>query len=181
MMSLAQPYGFDYKIGEVRMYEIMAETGELRQIENITPYLYDIGPNPSFVFEVEVEQLEGGSLLARRAELVVEQYMLLENNADSMYQGLELQYTDVMDSPAWTYHSPIPLQFTRSSHEGWITFTSAPTHLDFLDPENPITFARPLNYKILGFAYRFTLIPTRITDNDTNFANNSTQLTFLRP
>lgn len=178
---MAQSSMFDYKIEEVRMYEQVAETGELRQVESISSYLYDIGPNPAFVFEVEVIQLEGSSTLARRATLVVEQYLLLETHADSIYKGLNLQHPDAEATPAWTYHSPVSLPFTRSAHEQRITFTSSPVHLDFLDPDNAITFARPLNYKILGFAYRFALVPTRINDNDSNPQNNASQLTFLRP
>lgn len=177
----AQPASFDYGIDAVRMYEIEPASGQKRLLESLAPYLYDIGPKPLFVFEVDVIQRDGSSLLAGRANLKVERYLLLASDSDSTYMGIESSYPDVSTSPAWTYHGPVPLQFTRTATGNSVTFVSAPYQITFLDPEDPITFARPIGYKILGFAYRFALVPARVNQTDSNLRDNALQLEFLRP
>ena len=165
------------------MYEIDVENGEKKPLDNLQAYLYDIGPEPSVVFELEVEQLLAPSKEARRANIVVERYMLLKPNQHTVYDGLDSLHTNANDSLQWVYHGPVNLSFSRQTevHSSDVTFTSSPHQFTFLDPENPITFAKPLNYTIQGFAFRFALVPSSFLLQDENWSNNAYQLTFLKP
>ena len=179
---IAQSTIFDYRIDTVQLYELDPTSGEKRPIDDLAPYLYDIGPDPQFLFEVHVTQLDGGSRLARRANLVTERYLLLEALPDSTYSGLDNVHPDLSTSPAWVYHGPVALAFSRKAGKNnSVSFTSTPHQFPFLDPQNPITFARPIGYKILGFAYRFALVPANINHQDSNPKDNAVQLSFLRP
>ena len=164
------------------MYEVDAQRGDPQRVFSLEAHLYDIGPSPSFFFKVEVAQLAGSSPNASKASLRVERYMLLRANETSLYEGLDNAYPDAAASPAWVYHGPVALNFSRSTAgDSIVVFTSEPQQLSFLDPENPITFARPMDFKIIGFAYRFILTPTAIHQVDKNPSDNVFQLDFLKP
>ena len=164
------------------MYEVDAASGDTKQVSSLDAHLYDIGPMPHFFFKVEVAQLGGGSPNASRAALNVERYMLLRANGTSVYEGLSNAYPDAAAPPAWVYHGPVPLNFSRSTAgDSTVIFTSEPQQLSFLDPENPITYARPMDFKIIGFAYRFILTPASFHQRDINPADNAYQLEFLKP
>ena len=166
----------------MQMFEVDRANGDKQRIHNLEAYLYDIGPMPYFSFEVEAEQLTGSSPNAGKAKLNVERYMLLLANDVSVYEGLKNQFPDVEASPVWTYHGPVEMSFSRkSSSSKKVIFTSNPHQVTFLDPENPITFARPSDYTIIGFAYRFILTPISYLHQDHNPADNTFQLTFLKP
>ena len=164
------------------MFEVDPASGDTHRVSSLEAYLYDIGPNPYFFFKAEVEQLAGGSLNAGKTELIVERYVLLKAHEASVYKGLDNEYPDIDASPAWAYHGPVELSFSKSvASEAKVVFTSEPEQISFLDPENPVTFARPMDYKIVGFAYRFILLPASIHQHDKNPSDNTYQLTFLKP
>ena len=179
----AQKNGFDYGIKSVLMYEIDQQSDERKQIVNLEAYLYDIGPQPHFEFEITVEQITSPSWQAKKVDIVVERYALLKTNENAIYNGLDSIHPDAGDSTFWTYHGPVQITFTRSANKNnnEVTLTSNPYQFSFLDPKNPITFARPLNYTILGYAFRFSLQPSSIQEKDTDLSNNAYQLTFLKP
>ncbi|MFK7844403.1 MAG: hypothetical protein AB8G77_03810 [Rhodothermales bacterium] len=181
--SYGQKSAIDYRINKVEMFETDSHNGSKKPVPNLEAYLYDIGPMPSFTFEVEVEQLHGNSLNANKTDLIVERYILLKANDISVYEGLQNEHEDVNASPAWSYHGAVPLQFSRKASTGSnkVQFISKPYQISFLDPENPLTFARPANYTIIGYAFRFLLSPSSIHVKDKNPTNNAYQLTFLKP
>ncbi len=164
------------------MFEVDPSSGETKPVTSLAAYLYDIGPQPHFVFTATVLQQSGSSPQAGRATLKVEQYILLQANEHAVYDGLENQFPDARPSPGWSYHSPVRLTFSRSSAgNNVVLFTSDPVQLSFLDAENPLTFARPADFTILGYAFRFALMPDSVKDQDINRRDNAFQLTFLKP
>lgn len=180
----AQQGDFDYSIADVQMFEVDAAKN-LTPVDGLEAYLYDIGPQPRFVFEVTVKQHSGKSPNARRSRLVVERYLLLAPTGKSVYADLPKAQPDVVRDTSWVYHGPVALDFTRkqtgSASGSTVTFTSAPHQMIFLDPSAPITFARPADFFILGYAYRFLLVPANLAQQDINPADNAHQLTFMKP
>lgn len=180
--AFAQKTVIDYELSSVTMFEVDSSSGTQTAIQNLNAYLYDIGPEPTFVFEVVIDQKAGATWQASGVELIVEQYILLKASKNSAYKDLDKQYQDVAASPAWSYHGPVQLDFSRQSTEqNRVRLTSEPHQLPFLDPSNPLTFANPVDYNILGFAYRFYLKPAAIGSSDSNPADNAQHLVFLKP
>ncbi len=175
--AAAQQRSFDYGISAVRVFEM----GDSRQevVDGFERFMYDIGPDPRFVFEVDVTQTLGNSRLAQHSKLVVESYMLLVRSGDRAYP--QLSEYEVEQDTAWVYHGPVSLTFDREQRGSVVTFTSGRHQLPFLNPDSPITFARPADFTILGFAYRFLLKPTKLNLSDSNPADNAYQLTFMKP
>lgn len=177
---LAQQADFDYGIEAVHLFEVNAANNS-KPVDGLEAYLYDIGPQPDFVFKVDVKQRHGSSTLAQKSKLVVERYVLLARTGQTVYDGLSNAKPDLKQDTAWVYHGPVELVFTRKQSGAHVTFTSAPHQMLFLDPAAPITFARPADYSILGYAYRFLLVPANLAQQDKNPADNAYQLTFMKP
>ena len=172
-----QQISFDYGISAVRVFEV----GDSRQevVDGFERYLYDIGPEPRFEFEIDVKQTLGNSRHAQHSDLVVERYMLLARSGDTAYP--QLGKYEVEQDTAWVYHGPVSLDFTRQQRGAVVTFTSSPHQLPFLNPDSPITFARPADFTILGFAYRFLLEPAKLNMKDSNLEDNAYLLEFMKP
>ncbi|MEM8485266.1 MAG: hypothetical protein AAF564_06935 [Bacteroidota bacterium] len=176
----AQQATFDYGIADVRMFDVDAADNR-KIVDGLEAYLYDIGPQPHFVFEVDVRQHAGKSTNAIKSNLVVELYLLLARTGNAVYKSLSNPQADLGNDTTWVYHGPVALTFSRKQAGKHTTFTSAPHQMLFLDPAAPITFARPADFSILGYAYRFLLVPAHLAQQDANPADNAFQLTFMKP
>ena len=173
---------FDYEVTSVKMYTLDETTGKKEYVHDLGAYLYDIGPNPHFHFEVEINQITFPSPLASRANLIVERYALLESKSDApSFSDIDSTYSDLIATePTWVFSGPVEMTFNRVRNGNKVILTSPPAPLDFLDPENPLTYASPYGYILHGFAYRFTLLPRLAHHRDVNPANNAIQLTFIK-
>ena len=172
---------FDYKIRDIELFEIIAGSNERQKVYDLGAYMYDIGPAPVFQFDVHIEQLYNPSPNARKAQLDVDQYMLLVSkeshtfiNVDSMYKDVNLQV------PMWTYQSPVKLAFTCSETKLNVVCTSDPITPQFMAPNDPLTSAKPHAFHILGYAYRFVLLPSEAKGMDQDPTNNAYQVTFMK-
>ena len=173
---------FDYAIASARMFEIDATTGTKQYVDDLGAYLYDIGPKPSFHFEITVHQLQAPSSMANKVRLVVERFILLESKKENhAYAGIDSVYQELtLSEPTWVYSGPVPMDFKRSTSGNTVIFTSPDTTLDFLDPDEPLTFAAPYGFSLHGFAYRFILVPTHLHQRDSDPTNDAIQLTFIK-
>ena len=172
---------YDYAIRSVRIYEIAPDSGKRSEIMDLGAYMYDIGLAPLFEFEVEIEQLYNPSQNAAHARIRTEQYMLLTAKETHSYINLDTTFADVIASQAsWTYQSPVILSFSCNQEPRKVLCTSDPSSLQFMDPDDPLTHASPHAFQILGYAYRFVLVPSSIRFKDRDQSNNAYQVTFMK-
>ena len=180
----AQPViSFDYRLAQVRMIQVDSLTGQRQVLEDLGALLYDIGPTPAVIFEVEIEQLANPTPLAQLVTLAIERYVLLESRKQAHLAPSEPQsFNDaVFEHPTWVYSGPIDLKVTRESHDKrTVLLTTSPFTIDVLDPDQPLTYAHPEQYKLLGFAYRFYLKPASFRAQDLVPENNVEQIILLK-
>jgi len=172
---------FDYAIRSVRIYEIAPDTKKRSEVFDLGAYMYDIGPAPLFEFDIEIEQLDNPSPNAAYARIQVEQYMLLGARENHSYTNMDTIHANVDASKAtWTYHSPVSLSFSCDQANGNVLCSSTPLSPQFMDPEDPLTYASPHAFHLLGYAYRFFIEPANIRLKDSNMSNNAYQITFMK-
>ena len=172
---------FDYAIRAVRIYEVAPDTKKRSEVIDLGAYMYDIGPTPLFEFDVEIEQLYNPSPNAALGRIQVEQYMLLRAKDSHSYSNLDTTYANMDASRAtWAYHSPINLSFSCNQARNNVVCTSTPSSPQFMNPEDPLTYASPHAFHLLGYAYRFFIEPSNIRFKDSNMSNNAYQITFMK-
>lgn len=173
----------DVGIFDVRMHLITPDTGETQRItpDQLGAYMYDIGPTPRVRFEILVDTKSHLSRTAPRLDLVIERYALMASREVSAYDHLPNKYPDASFSePAWVYSGPIQLAAERVVRDDTLRFVTAPFAIDFLDPDNPLTFALPVDFKLPGFAYRFLLKPSGLRSREADPTDNTFQLSFMK-
>ncbi|MBX2821316.1 MAG: hypothetical protein KTR29_16595 [Rhodothermaceae bacterium] len=172
---------FDYAIRSVRIYEVAPDSRKRSEVVDLGAYMYDIGPAPLFEFEVEIEQLNNPSPIASHARIGVEQYMLLSAKENHSYIRLDTTTLDMDATKAtWTYQSPVNLSFSCDQRTDNVICTSSPSSPQFMNPEDPLTYASPHAFHLLGYAYRFFIEPSNIRFLDRDLSNNAYQVTFMK-
>lgn len=173
----------DAGIFDVRMQLILPNTGESHPVttDQLGAYLYDIGPAPRVRFEVLVDTKKQPATASPKLDLKIERYLLLTSREESAYTHLPNKYPDAAFSePTWIYSGPVPLSYNRIVRDDTLRFITEPYAIDFLDPENPLTLALPVDFTLPGFAYRFLLQPAALRSRDGHSGDNAFQLTFLK-
>ena len=170
----------DYALQSIKLFEIRPDTKQRKPVHDLGAYMYDIGPAPVFQFDVHIEQLSNPAPQAKHTEIIVEQFMLLKSRQSHSYHKLNNSYSDLMATdPTWVYQYPVQLSFTCIQKED-VVCTSSPISPSFMSPDNPLTYAAPHAFQILGYAFRFTLVPSDTRIKDTNLSNNAYQVTFMK-
>ncbi len=173
----------DVGIFDVRMHLIVPNTGESLPVttDQLGAYLYDIGPTPNVRFEVLVDTKKQPASASPKLDLSIERYMLLASREVSAYAHLPNRFPDATFSePTWIYSGPVPLTHKLLVQQDTLRFITEPYAIDFLDPENSLTFALPADYTLTGFAIRFLLKPAALRSRDGHPADNAFQLTFMK-
>ena len=172
---------YDYAIRSIELFNILPDSGEKVRIHDLGAYMYDIGPAPVFQFQVEIEQYKNPSIAANYAKLEVEQYMLLVSRTNHSFVNVDSLYKEaVLTEPTWVYHSPVSMSFSCESLSSIVRCISSSNSPLFMNPDHPLSYASPHAYQLLGFAYRFVLVPAHARARDTNQQNNSFQVTFMK-
>lgn len=170
---------FDYRIAGIRMSQVDSVSGSTSYLEDLGALMYDIGPTPRVNFEIEVDQVVNPSPLARIVTLSIERYILLESKpnapVDTSFHAAQFV------RPTWVYSGPIHLESSRIDlGNNKVQIKTEVFQLDVLDPEQPLTFAHPEQYRLLGFAYRFYLKPASFRYVDTIPEDNVDAVLLLR-